>query len=178
MLRIGIIAVAATVVSILGGCSSELTGVANPQPSSDATADDRPVLEPCALIADATMRTFELSAPAPEENPVIPGSRQCSWRSSKSKGNYHLVSLPPRYTLESVNSGYDDPRPGVVAGHNSLETYFSEARKDQECILFVEISAKSLLAFQFEPHDRSRTTTHESLCGTVRNFADSVVAVM
>lgn len=178
MRRSGLAAAAAMIALTLGSCSSHVAGTANPQPSVDGRTESQQVLDPCALVAEATTRAFGLGAAIAAEDPVVGGSRQCSWRSGKSEGNYHLASLPPRYTLNSVVAGYNDPKPVKVAGHSSLETYFSEVRKDRECILFVEVRTDLLLAFQFEPRDRTLRTSHESMCGKVREFAESVASAL
>jgi hypothetical protein len=163
---------AATV--IIAACSAPVSG--NPEAAPTASElQELAAVGPCEMVGEATRAQFSLDAGRETPEPVVVGSRECTWRTSEREV-YYVAVLPARMNMDSVMRGYEVPVVSTVAGRRAATTYSSATFKDLECLLFVEVAGTRLLNFQYEPAVDEKSSTHAQVCEKTTAFAEQVMA--
>lgn len=118
---------------------------------------------------------FSIGIGAETVDPVVVGSRECTWLTSDRRV-YYMAVLPDNMDLDSVMRGYEEPVALTIAGKRAVQTYSSRTFRDRECLVFVEDEGTHLLNFQYEPASEERSSTHAQVCEKAKAFAEQVVA--
>ncbi|ODV09070.1 MAG: hypothetical protein ABT15_00085 [Pseudonocardia sp. SCN 73-27] len=174
-MKLSIYAAAAFAVIItIASCSTP----ASPAPATPAAS---PAVEkmraagPCGIVDDATRAQFSIGIGTETIDPVVVGSRECTW-STPDRRVYYMAVLPDSMDLDSVLRGYEEPVASTIAGKRAAQTYSSRTFKDRECLVFVEDEGMHLLNFQYEPASEERSSTHAQVCEKATAFAERVIA--